>query len=302
MDKCKSCFVIASNKAAALELASGAAQFAEKVSLISLSAPMSAAGIDTVYCLEDASVSVAMYTKSIAKLIAEQQPELVLVEQCRNGRLLAGVIAATLGTSVQSDISELSYDGAFVSKRAGYGGLAVKVERSAQTAVVCAGVGTFPAAAEAECGETLTIKADEQCGVSFVEKTEKVQQRTNLSAAKAVVCVGRGIGDTENLAVAEELANLIGAEMGCTRPVAEEDKLMPSNRYIGVSGVNIKPELYIAVGLSGQVQHTSGVNDAGCVLAINKDENAPIFSECDFGVVGDLKAVLPKVIELLRTK
>jgi len=301
MDKCKTCFVIASGKAGALELATGAVQFAEKVSLISLSAPVSAAGIDTVYCLEDTNVSAAMYTQAIAKLVAEQKPELVLVEQSRNGRLLAGAIAAACGTSVQTDISAIDYDGAFVTKRAGYGGLAVKTERSTETAVVCVGVGVFAAAEEAAVGETVTIKA-EQTGICYVEKTEKVQQRTNLSAAKAVVCVGRGIGDTENLAVAEELANLIGAEMGCTRPVAEEDKLMPSNRYIGVSGVNIKPELYIAVGLSGQVQHTSGVNDAGCVLAINKDENAPIFSECDFGVIGDLKAVMPKLIELLKTK
>ena len=94
---------------------------------------------------------------------------------------------------------------------------------------------------------------------------------------------------------------LIGAELGCTRPVAEEEQLLPSNRYIGVSGVNVKPDLYIALGVSGQVQHTSGVT-AGRVIAVNKDDHAPIFSECDLGVVGEIKNVLPGLIASLSAK
>ena len=301
MDKCKSCFVIAGSKSAALELVSGAVQFAEKVSLISLSTPVSAAGVDAVYALEDQAGSAVLYTKAIVKLVCEQQPELVLVEQSRNGRLLAGAIAAALGTSVQTDAYDVKYDGGFVTERAGYGGLAVKIERSHKAAVLCVGAGVFAAAEEAPCGDVTLIKADGQSGICFVEKKEKIQQRTNLSAARRVVCVGRGIGSEENLALAEELAACLDAEMGCTRPVAEEDKLMPTNRYIGVSGVSIKPDVYLAVGVSGQVQHTSGVN-AAKVIAINKDEHAPIFSECDFGVVGDLKDVLPKLTALLQDK
>ena len=296
MDKCKACFIVASGKSAILELASGAAQFAEKVSLIALSEPASAAGIDTVYCLENPETSAALYTKAIAALIAEQKPELVLVEQNRNGRLLAAAIAVALGTSAQTDPFEICYDGsAFVTKRQGYGGLAVKTERSASSAVICVGAGTFAAAEEAACAAPIAIKADEQSGICFVEKKEKVQQRTNLSAARRVVCVGRGIGGEENLALAEQFAAAIGAEIGCTRPVAEEDQLMPSNRYIGVSGVAVKPDLYIALGVSGQVQHTSGVT-AGRVIAVNKDDHAPIFSECDFGLVGDVKDVLTKLV------
>ncbi|MBQ9687139.1 MAG: electron transfer flavoprotein subunit alpha/FixB family protein [Oscillospiraceae bacterium] len=298
MEKCKSSFVVAAGKGAILELAAGAAQFAEKVSLVALAAPVSAQGIDAVYTLEDPNASVALYAKAIVKLICEQKPELVLVEQSRNGRLLAGLIAAAFGTSVQTDVSEIEYDGAFVTKRAGYGGLAVKVERSAETAVICVSSGSFPAAGEVPCEAPVVLKAEGE-GITFVEKKEKLQQRTNLSAARRVVCVGRGIGDEEKLALAEELAGVIEAEMGCTRPVAEEDHLMPTNRYIGVSGVSVKPELYVAVGVSGQVQHTSGVS-ATRVIAINKDEHAPIFSECDFGVVGEAKDVLPKLIALLK--
>ena len=297
MEKCKSCFVIAAGKTAVQELVGGAAQYAESVSLIALGEPMSAAGVDKVYCLADPAGSVVLYAKAIAALVKEQAPQLVLVEQSRNGRLLAGVVAAALGTSAQTDIAELKTDDGFVTKRAGYGGLAEKVEKAAATAVLCVSAGMFEAAAEAPCTDPVAIAADD-AGIAFVEKKEKVQQRTNLGSARRVVCVGRGIANEENLAMAEELAAAIGAELGCTRPVAEEDHLLPTNRYIGVSGVAIKPDLYIAIGLSGQIQHTSGVS-ADRVIAINKDERAPIFSECDFGVVGDLKDVLPKLKQRL---
>ena len=297
MDKCKNAFIVAANKSAVLELATGAAQFAEKVTLINLGAPASAVGVDAVYCLEDAGKSVVLYTKAIVDLVAAAKPELVLVEQCRNGRLLAAAIAAALGTSAQTDVNEISFDGAFVTTRQGYGGLAVKTERSTANAVVCVGAGTFAAAEEAECAAPAVIAAPVS-GFTFVEKKEKLQQRTNLSAARRVVCAGRGIGDADTLALAEKLAEILGAEIGCTRPVAEEENLMPSNRYIGVSGVSIKPELYVALGVSGQIQHTSGVT-AGRVIAVNKDDHAPILSDCDFGLVGDLKDVLPKLIAAL---
>ncbi|MGI6025490.1 MAG: electron transfer flavoprotein subunit alpha/FixB family protein [Candidatus Scatomorpha sp.] len=299
MEKCKSCFVVASGKSAALELIGGASQFAEKVSLITLGERFFAEGVSDVYTLEDTSSSIVPYVGAIAKLIAGAAPELVLVELSRDGRLAAGVVAAALGTSVQTDVDSVAYeDGAFVTTRAGYGGLAVKTEKSGPQAVICAGSGLFAPAAEAECGEVKTISADS--GVKFVERSEKVQQHTNLPSAKIVVCVGRGIGDAENLALAEELASVIGGEMGCTRPVAEEEKLMPSNRYIGVSGSTVKPQLYIGIGVSGQIQHTSGIGGSEYIVAINKDDKAAIFKECDLGVVGDAKDVVTRLTAMLR--
>lgn len=93
--------------------------------------------------------------------------------------------------------------------------------------------------------------------------------------------------------MAEQLAAAIGAEVGCTRPIAEEEKWMDKARYIGVSGVMAKPELYIGIGISGQVQHMVGVSSARTIIAINSDKNAMIFNQCDYGIVGDLKTVLP---------
>ena len=90
----------------------------------------------------------------------------------------------------------------------------------------------------------------------------------------------------------EAFAEKIGAEIGCTRPVAEEEKLLPRERYIGVSGVSVRPRLYIAAGISGQIQHMVGVSDSETIIAINKDKQAPIFKNCDFGVVGDAVEVI----------
>ena len=297
MDKVKSCVVIASGKNAALELVSGAAALAESVSLVCLGEVVSAEGVEAVYSV-DTSVSAINFVPAIVKLVADKQAQLVLCDQSKNGRLAAAMVAAANKTSVQVDANSVEVvDGAVVTKRVAYGGLAVKTEKSGAVAVIVVSAATFPAAAET-AADAATLES--AAVVETVDKKAKEQQRTNLAAAKKVVGVGRGVGSAENLELVEQFAAVLGAEVGCTRPVAEEDKLMPSNRYIGVSGVVVKPELYIALGLSGQVQHTAGMDQSGVVIAINKDEKAPIFKECDFGVVGNMMEIMPKVIEALK--
>ena len=297
MDKVKSCVVIASGKSAALELVSGAAALAESVSLVCLGEVVSAEGVDAVYSV-DTSVSAVNFIPAIVKLVADKQAQLVLCDTSRNGRLAAAMVAAANKTAVQADASSVEIvDGAVVTKRVAYGGLAVKTEKSGAVAVVVVAAAVFHAAAE-KAADAAALECASV--VETVEKKVKVQQRTNLAAAKKVVCVGRGVGSAENLEVIEKFAAAIGAEVGCTRPVAEEDKLMPTNRYIGVSGVVVKPELYIALGLSGQVQHTVGMDQSGVVIAINKDDSALIFQESDFGVVGNMMEIIPKVIEALK--
>ena len=112
--------------------------------------------------------------------------------------------------------------------------------------------------------------------------------------------MGRGLKEEQNLAYINKLSEQLGAEIACTRPVTEEMKWYPRERYIGVSGITIKPELYIAVGISGQIQHTIGVTEAGTILAINRDKDAPIFSQCDIGIVGDACEVLGAISSKLE--
>ena len=117
----------------------------------------------------------------------------------------------------------------------------------------------------------------------------------NLAAARRVVSVGRGVAAQEDLALVDELAAALEAEVGCTRPVAEGSGWMARERYIGVSGALLKPDLFVAVGLSGQIQHMVGANSAKTIVAVNKDKNAPVFKQCDYGIVADLYEVLPKL-------
>jgi electron transfer flavoprotein alpha subunit len=99
----------------------------------------------------------------------------------------------------------------------------------------------------------------------------------------------------------EELAAVMGAEVGCTRPIAEEEKWLPREVYIGVSGVILAPEVYLGIGLSGQVQHTVGINRAKLIFAINKDKNAPIFKQADYGIVADLYKIVPALTVALSS-
>lgn|SRR6516225_242770 len=111
---------------------------------------------------------------------------------------------------------------------------------------------------------------------------------------------GRGVGRRDNLAVVEELATALGGQLACTRPLAEGLNWMGRDRYLGVSGLEIAPDLYIAVGISGQMQHMVGVERARVIVAINNDKSAPVFSEADYGIVGDLNEVVPALIDAVK--
>ena len=124
-------------------------------------------------------------------------------------------------------------------------------------------------------------------------------RRVRPRAAGRGVGVGRGCADQADLRLAQELATALGAELACSRPLAEGLGWLPAERYVGVSGATIRPELYLAVGISGQVQHMVGVNHSKVIIAINRDKNAPVFGQADLGVVGDLYEVLPALTNAL---
>ena len=135
--------------------------------------------------------------------------------------------------------------------------------------------------------------------LEVVEVRPKAGETVNLPAAKRVVGVGRGFAAQGDLDLARELATALGAELACSRPVAEGLGWLPTERYVGVSGATIRPDLYLAVGISGQVQHMAGVNHAKVIVAINRDKNAPVFAQADLGVVADLYDVLPALTKAL---
>ena len=129
--------------------------------------------------------------------------------------------------------------------------------------------------------------------------TVGIPMDTPIAAAERVVSAGQGIGSKENMKLIEDLAKAAGAAIGSSRPVAETHKYVPLNRYVGMSGQKFKGNLYIACGISGAIQHLKGIKDASTIVAINKSSNAPIFKNCDYGIVGDVNEILPLLAEAL---
>lgn len=294
MDKLKKALVISGSRDSALELTEGAKGLAEEVVLVSVGSGDALVNAEKAYYIRADESSFVLALPVIENLAEELAPSIILLEASPDGRLAAGILAAKFSTSTLADSTALTLaDGKVCSRRMVYGGKAFKTEicRS-PVAVACVNAGVFSKgeAVPAAAVEEIPYSADDR--IRFVSHKAKQVQQVNLAAAKKVVGVGRGVKTAEELEKVAAFAELIGAELGCTRPVAEEDKLLPRERYIGVSGCITKPDIYIAMGLSGQIQHTVGVSAAKVIIAVNKDKNAPIFKQCDYGIVGDVQEVL----------
>ena len=219
----------------------------------------------------------------------------------KRDRCIAAKLAVRLDAAVFTDASEVSLteDGLCV-KRKIYGGAAEATVRSGSAVTILSvSAGIFPDGGKRQ-GEVIEKPAQpDDCGITLVSTAAKQEETADLTAAKRIVSVGRGLGGAENLPAVEALAAKLGAELGCTRPIAEEDKLLAKSRYIGVSGATVRPDVYIACGISGQIQHTVGADSSRLIIAINKDAKAPIMQNCDYGIVGDMHKIIPLLTQLL---
>ncbi|MEF9877251.1 MAG: FAD-binding protein, partial [Gordonibacter sp.] len=135
--------------------------------------------------------------------------------------------------------------------------------------------------------------------VKLISSKPVEKSGVDLTKADIVVAAGRGFAEKEDLEMAEVLCDKLGAGLGCSRPLTEGVDWLPTEIYLGVSGLMLSPKVYIGAGISGQMQHMVGVNRAQTIFAINKDKNAPIFKQCDYGLVGDVKTVLPALCAAL---
>lgn len=299
MKKVKKIFVISSDAFVA-ELTFGAKTLGEEVWLIYTGDKSKAVNADRAFYISCEQDSFVSYIPAIVDMVRVEKPELIMTDCSKNGRLIAAYAAAACGTAVQSDVSEvLTADGHVQTKRMAYGGGAIQTEAAYGTAVICVSSGTFEAGLPAAANnvETMPCKADDR--LSFINRKEKNGDKVNLGSAKMVVGVGRGLTEESDFELCNNFAAQIGAEIGCSRPISEEKHWLTSSCYIGVSGAMIKPELYFAIGISGQVQHLAGVSEAGTIIAIDKNESAPIFKACDYGIVGDLRKIVPVLSKLL---
>lgn len=250
-----------------------------------------------------ANTTWEQYAKVIAAEGKEVQPELVVVAATRRGKTLAAQLAALLDVPCITESKGFEIEGGKVSTaRTIYGGLAEKELEVEQAVIVSVAPGTFDKQKvdNPVSGEVMTIELSEPSNLVVTERKEKEAASVKLDQSDVVIGVGRGFGKKENLQYAEELASLLGAEIGCSRPVTEDLQWYSEERYIGISGAVIKPNLYLAAGISGQIQHVYGIRDSKTIVAIDKNENAPIFNVADYYIVGDLEEVLPELISALK--
>lgn len=294
----KKIFVFANDKANVAELTHGAALLGGEAVLITSGAEHGSAAKVYTYPAELSAVSVA---PQVAALVGTEGADVLLCESGKDGRLIAGYCAAKLGASPLCDAMSLAIEGdRLVSTRLVYGGGAVKTESAALPAVAVVGAGVFEAGADSAAAEVTPLPGEADAAAALTGVSELAASSANLAAAKRVVGAGRGLSSADNVPVLEQLAGILGAEIGCTRPAAEEEHWYTKDRYIGVSGCVLKPNLYLAVGISGQIQHMVGINQAGVIFAIDKNENAPIVEQSDYCLIGDVNTVLPALIEKLK--
>jgi electron transfer flavoprotein alpha subunit len=205
-----------------------------------------------------------------------------------------------LDTAQISDI--VAVEGPGIFKRYIYAGNALATVESADSRRVATVRTTAfePAAAEGGSAEIATVAAVEPLGLAtFVGREVSRSERPDLTSARIVVSGGRGMGSGENFRIIEALADVLGAAVGASR-AAVDAGFVPNDYQVGQTGKIVAPELYVAVGISGAIQHLAGMKDSKIIVAINKDEEAPIFQVADYGLVGDLFKLVPELTEALK--
>ena len=169
-------------------------------------------------------------------------------------------------------------------------------------AVATVKVGYYPRTASAPGATTEVDVGQVQPRVRVVSRERKAAGAVDLKAAKVIVSAGRGVKKKEDLPMLDELAKDMHGALGCSRPLSSDLGWLPEEHHIGLTGISVKPDLYLAVGISGQLQHTAGMKDSKIVAAINTDKDAPIFQAADYGIVGDLYQLVPAIKKALASR
>ena len=280
-------------------------------------------GADKVYLSEDPALKFFTslpYANVVCSLIREYEPQIVLYGATTTGRDVAPRIASELKTGLTADCTELMV-GDYISKgkdrgkeykdilyqiRPAFGGniiaTIVSPDHRPQMATVREGVMKTLNPDTVRKGELIEFAANISKDLTISEVLKRIshEKAVDLKSASIIVSGGMGVGTKDNFKLIHDLAHALGGEIGGSRAAVDQG-FIPKDHQVGQTGTTVRPKLYIAVGISGQVQHMAGMSESNRIIAINSDPNAPIFQLAHYGVIGDLNTVIPKFIEVFKS-
>jgi len=270
-----------------------------------------ASGVDKVYSVDDSSFAdnqEDLCTKELADLVLQFKPEVLLAGATPLGRSFIPRVAAVLETGLAADCTALEIDadnGLLLQKRPAYGGnllATIVCQRKPQIATVRPHTFKKGPLDESRQGEIIKVDFNKESITSktkLIEVLKDVTERIKLEDADIIVCGGRGLGEPKNFEILAELADVLDAALGSSRPPVD-DGWIPYSHQVGQTGKTVSPKLYIACGISGAPQHLTGMQTAETIVAVNEDPRAPIFEVATYGIVGDLFKIVPMLTERLR--
>lgn len=282
-------------------------------------------GADRVIVVDDPVLEVYRtepYAQALTAVINEYKPEIMLVGATAIGRDLGPRVSARVGTGLTADCTKLEIGdfplnplpgkeqkhNQLLMTRPAFGGNTIATiacpDNRPQMATVRPGVmqKIDPIkGAKAEVVEFNPELKENNCYVEILDIVKEVAEVADIQQAKILVSGGRGVGSKENFKILQDLADALGGTVSCSRAVVDNG-WMPKDLQVGQTGKTVRPNVYFAIGISGAIQHTAGMEESDIIIAINKDESAPIFDVADYGIVGDLNKIVPLITEAVKAR
>jgi len=243
-----------------------------------------------------------LIASAVSEAVRKKGVKLLLLGSTKLGRMVAARVAVLNRMCVLSDVRDLKTDGkSLTGVRGTYAGRFNATVESPFPCIALVPEGAYERAAVSQGAVEEMVISGLKSRVKRHEAKTSPKSSLDLRSAKVIVAAGRGFRKKEDLVMAESLAAALGGVMGASRPLSSDLGWLGEEYHIGLTGVYVRPNLYLAIGISGQLQHVAGIKDSRIIAAINKDKQAPIFQVSDYGIVGDLYLVVPALLKLLGT-